>query len=494
MKREIPQKVNAKFGLADQACSASVGQFCAGLFRRTRSASLLSFTLTAGTLGLLLPSQKAAALPVKDSALLSPVSSLPHLFNSADAPSRSYSSSHLDLQSDAVQVATGQPVNPSFGFQSNDALSARLSLQVQPETLSLTPSADDSVQGASQSMTFAAPSAEVESISISSQNGAGIVATESSGLFIHRVRTGENLTEIAQKYSVSPEIIAQTNRIPNPNVIEAHEDLVIPSVSLSAVTVAPLMVGALAGDAGAVVQAAEQQGIAAELLDPEKKASAESLPPAIQAVKPVDLEAPGTVNAQISEAAQIAMRPQSQKIEALGLNDAQSGTQGSSRLFDASISRNTAFPQVPILDLPTLVSVEQFLPSTLQNDLKKYIWPAHGVFTSGYGWRWGRMHKGIDIAAPVGTPVVSAASGVVMSAGWNDGGYGNLVEIRHPDGSVTVYAHNNRILTRVGAIVSQGEMIAQMGSTGRSTGPHSHFEIRPRGSGAVDPLFFLSRS
>jgi murein DD-endopeptidase MepM/ murein hydrolase activator NlpD len=104
------------------------------------------------------------------------------------------------------------------------------------------------------------------------------------------------------------------------------------------------------------------------------------------------------------------------------------------------------------------------------------------------------MHKGIDIAAPVGTPVVAAAAGVIESAGWNDGGYGNLVEVRHPDGSLTVYAHNSRIVARVGAIVNQGELIAQMGSTGRSTGPHTHFEIRPRGSGAVNPMFFLSRS
>jgi murein DD-endopeptidase MepM/ murein hydrolase activator NlpD len=78
-----------------------------------------------------------------------------------------------------------------------------------------------------------------------------------------------------------------------------------------------------------------------------------------------------------------------------------------------------------------------------------------------------------------------------VTAGWNDGGYGYLVEIRHDDGSLSRYAHNSRILVRPGDLVAQGTMISHMGSTGRSTGPHLHFEILPAGSGAVNPLQFL---
>ncbi len=120
-----------------------------------------------------------------------------------------------------------------------------------------------------------------------------------------------------------------------------------------------------------------------------------------------------------------------------------------------------------------------------------WIWPTKGIFTSGYGWRWGRMHKGIDVANNVGTPIVAARSGEVVTAGWDDGGYGYLVELRHPDGSRSRYAHNSRILVRVGQVVDQGTVISQMGSTGRSTGPHLHFEILPAGRGAVNPLQFL---
>jgi lysostaphin len=101
------------------------------------------------------------------------------------------------------------------------------------------------------------------------------------------------------------------------------------------------------------------------------------------------------------------------------------------------------------------------------------------------------MHRGIDIAAPVGTPVVAAADGVVATSGWDSGGYGNKVDIRHPDGSLTRYAHNSRLLVRAGQTVRQGQLIAEMGSTGRSTGPHLHFEIRPSGKGAVNPMAFL---
>ena len=120
-----------------------------------------------------------------------------------------------------------------------------------------------------------------------------------------------------------------------------------------------------------------------------------------------------------------------------------------------------------------------------------WIWPTKGMFSSGYGWRWGRMHSGIDIANNVGTPIMAARSGQVIFAGWNDGGYGYLVELRHTDGSISRYAHNSRILVRVGEEVNQGTVISQMGSTGRSTGPHLHFEIRPAGRGAVNPLELL---
>ncbi|PLZ99043.1 peptidase M23 [Fischerella thermalis CCMEE 5268] len=145
-------------------------------------------------------------------------------------------------------------------------------------------------------------------------------------------------------------------------------------------------------------------------------------------------------------------------------------------------------------ELPPLAAVDTYLPKPIEEitpTATGYIWPAKGVLTSGYGWRWGRMHRGIDIANGVGTPIYASSGGVVEKAGWNNGGYGNLVDIRHPDGSLTRYGHNSKVLVRVGQRVEQGDTIALMGSTGFSTGPHSHFEIHPTGKGAVNPMAFL---
>ncbi|MCT7962420.1 peptidoglycan DD-metalloendopeptidase family protein [Laspinema sp. D1] len=141
-------------------------------------------------------------------------------------------------------------------------------------------------------------------------------------------------------------------------------------------------------------------------------------------------------------------------------------------------------------ELPPLAAAGSYLPEPGEL-FQGYMWPARGVFTSGFGMRWGRMHKGIDIAGPIGTPIMAAGTGIVTFAGWNSGGYGNLVEIEHPDGSLTRYAHNHRILVSAGQSVIQGQLIAEMGSTGNSTGPHLHFELYPPGTDAADPLVYL---
>jgi murein DD-endopeptidase MepM/ murein hydrolase activator NlpD len=116
-------------------------------------------------------------------------------------------------------------------------------------------------------------------------------------------------------------------------------------------------------------------------------------------------------------------------------------------------------------------------------------WPVSGPVTSGFGLRWGRMHEGIDIAVGEGTAVHAAAAGTVIYAGWMDG-YGNLVVVDHGNGLSTAYAHNWSLAVGVGQSVSPGQLLSYSGSTGNSTGPHVHFEVRVNGS-AVDPLGYL---
>lgn len=123
------------------------------------------------------------------------------------------------------------------------------------------------------------------------------------------------------------------------------------------------------------------------------------------------------------------------------------------------------------------------------------IWPATGTITSNFGYRGNPIgggtgfHEGIDIAVDYSTPVRATAAGQVTMAGWVDG-YGNVVEVDHGNGFVTRYGHNSMLLVVQGQSIKAGEIIALAGSTGRSTGPHVHYEVRVNGT-ATDPLLFL---
>ncbi len=119
-----------------------------------------------------------------------------------------------------------------------------------------------------------------------------------------------------------------------------------------------------------------------------------------------------------------------------------------------------------------------------------FLWPARGILTSRFGWRYRRHHDGIDIAAPRGTPIYAARDGVVTFAGWK-GGYGRVVFLDHGAGVVTVYGHASRLTVREGERVKRGQLIATVGCTGSCTGSHVHFEVRVDGAAQI-PLPYLT--
>ncbi|MDD4320417.1 MAG: peptidoglycan DD-metalloendopeptidase family protein [Acidaminococcaceae bacterium] len=125
----------------------------------------------------------------------------------------------------------------------------------------------------------------------------------------------------------------------------------------------------------------------------------------------------------------------------------------------------------------------------------RFIWPIHGEITSPFGWRthpiFGTQtfHSGVDIGADYGDPILAADAGTIIYAGWISG-YGNAVMIDHGSGLVTLYGHNTEVLVSVGQQVAQGQIIAHAGSTGNSTGPHCHFEVRLHGE-PVNPMNYL---
>jgi murein DD-endopeptidase MepM/ murein hydrolase activator NlpD len=121
-----------------------------------------------------------------------------------------------------------------------------------------------------------------------------------------------------------------------------------------------------------------------------------------------------------------------------------------------------------------------------------FVMPTRGVWTSGFGYRWGVLHGGIDIANSIGTPILAASDGVVIDAG-PTAGYGIWVKLRHSDGTVTLYGHLSSVLVNIGERVYAGDQIAKMGNTGNSTGPHLHFEVLLNGTDRVDPVGWLAK-
>lgn len=126
-----------------------------------------------------------------------------------------------------------------------------------------------------------------------------------------------------------------------------------------------------------------------------------------------------------------------------------------------------------------------------ESDGPRFVRPGTGRLTSSYGRRWGRLHAGVDLAAGLGAPVRAVTNATVLSAGW-EGGYGKAVRLVHSDGTVTVYAHMSAILVNKGERVSAGQRIGREGNSGRSTGPHLHFEVRINGT-PVNPATWLRK-
>jgi murein DD-endopeptidase MepM/ murein hydrolase activator NlpD len=196
--------------------------------------------------------------------------------------------------------------------------------------------------------------------------------------------------------------------------------------------------------------------------------------------------------AVIKEAAQRRYQFTASEVRRLGLDPSrlQTGTGGP---FEAVETVRAADPNFKAL-FNSWTRLDQLEQGTVAIPSAE---PVHGTnFTSGYGVRSdpfrGRaaMHAGIDLAGPIGTPIYATADGVVGRSEWNSGGYGNLVELDHGHGIQTRYGHLSKSMVTAGQKVKRGDMIALMGSTGRSTGSHLHYEVRIDGK-AVNPVPFL---
>ena len=148
-------------------------------------------------------------------------------------------------------------------------------------------------------------------------------------------------------------------------------------------------------------------------------------------------------------------------------------------------------PRAPDKNKSLTKRVTPGTPSAKKKSLSRLAWPVKGVLTSRFGRRRGRNHEGIDIGAKKGTPIRAAAAGKVVFSGWGPTGYGKMVIIKHAGHLTTVYAHNDKNWVKKNMQVKKGQKIASVGSTGRSTGPHLHFEVR-NDTHPKNPLNYLS--
>ncbi|RST31947.1 M23 family metallopeptidase [Sphingomonas ginkgonis] len=177
-----------------------------------------------------------------------------------------------------------------------------------------------------------------------------------------------------------------------------------------------------------------------------------------------------------------------EELKKLGLTPARVGADGRGGPFEAA---NPTFKAL----FNSWKKLDQLQDGVIAIPSEKPI-KSNVAFTSGFGVRSdpfqarAAMHPGIDLAGPIGTPIYATADGTVMRAGWNAGGYGNLVEIDHGKGIATRYGHMSAVLVSAGQHISRGQLIGRMGSTGRSTGSHLHYEVRIDGR-AVNPIPFM---
>lgn len=162
-----------------------------------------------------------------------------------------------------------------------------------------------------------------------------------------------------------------------------------------------------------------------------------------------------------------------------------------SKIYDSSVTRIIELNRIAdINDIPvgTVLLIES------NASTKDFAWPLKGIITSVYGNRNGRFHYGIDIAARKGTAIRSTADGIVILSGKNVdgfGGYGNIIALQHSVDTVSIYAHNRKNYAREGECVKEGDTIGEVGSTGNSTGPHLHFEIRKNNT-PINPYIYLN--
>jgi lipoprotein NlpD len=295
---------------------------------------------------------------------------------------------------------------------------------------------------------------------------------------VHRVEKGETLFRIAKSYGLSAEELAQANGLEVTAALVVGTELVVPG-AVEPATGAPTQVQRVAVEAPPTPPVSKAWETAVE------PRGGQPLPPELlRAFETGGKPAPDTA---VPESLARAFEHPTAPIPHPASPPA--ALQDKSAAISASIGpvppTGQGSPKPPVAGRPAGLS-RTFIPAAVAGTLQ---WPMRGVLYARFGKKGKEPHDGIDLAAPAGTPVRTAGEGLVLFAG-PQSGYGLIVVVGHEKGLVTVYAHSRDLRVRTGQQVRPGQVIATVGESGKTSGPHLHFEVRVEGE-PVDPLRFL---
>lgn len=293
-----------------------------------------------------------------------------------------------------------------------------------------------------------------------------LVRGSATASVVHVVRPGETLYHIARDYGTTVELLVALNQIDDPNRLRVGQRLLVSTTP----TIHLVQRGDTLWDIARTYGVTVEQLIAWNgVADPSRLRPGQEL-----------IVSAGSIEHRVRAGENVTIIAQKYGVTVQSLV-AVNNLVHPDRIFVG---------QTLIIPPTGGGAVEALAPRGAQGLRRRFdLWPVQGTVSSEFGLRSGRMHEGIDIAAPHGTPVRAVAAGTVSYADWA-GSYGLLVKIDHGGGIETRYAHNSRLAVKPGDKVKAGQIIAQVGSTGRSTGPHLHFEVRVNGE-AVDPRQWL---
>jgi len=308
-------------------------------------------------------------------------------------------------------------------------------------------------------------------------------APDSSGSRTVTVRDGQTLWDIAVAWGITVETIAAANNLPDVNVVKPGQRLVIPTADDPA---ARAKVAANAATSVAAARAAARAKSAAVTSAAQRRAARTPGRSAANSVAVTLRE--GQTLWSLARAHGVSVDA---IVAANGLKSADRVRAGTRLVIPGrtTVARPSRATSVRASAQRAGDAFTKASTSAVRI-ARGFLWPARGQLTSRFGWRRWRHHDGIDIAAPYGSPVYAARPGRVVFAGWYYA-YGRAVIIDHGDGVQTLYGHASALLVQTGAPVGQGQLIARVGTSGRSTGPHLHFEVRHKGR-PVNPMRYMN--